>query len=226
MSERTPRGKSDRLDAEVVVRVLRLGEGLTETLRTLAASYRGLLTHWHKGRSYYCPGAELCNYHRLPTVWKGYTPIEVWKAIDCCWYPWVLEISENLDLDMKPRFDRGQVWEIERTVRKKKGCGAPVKGRLLEERDQAHFPEPFAMSAILRTLYNWKDIRLDQDNPLPPRTLVRPTRATSSAVAPVPTRPADAPSNDQYDRFRQTLSGAFAPPGEVMGEEKARRNGR
>lgn len=181
MSERAPRGNNDRLDNGVDVRILRFKPEQRLWVRTLASSYCGLFTHWHKGRGHYCAGADECPRHREALVWKGYTPVEWWEQATHLWIPAVLEITESLDGDMKPKFRRGQVWEIGKGKPERKGQVPALRGALQEQGDAAGWPEPFSIKPILVRVYHVIDLRLDKDNPIPFRVMMPPSQPAPRA---------------------------------------------
>lgn len=169
MSTRGPRRPHDHSEPEVEVQRLRLAKGQVCIVRTLTKRYGGCLTHWNKGHSHYCPGKDQCEHHRIPPVWKAYTPVQVWDDVTHSWIPWVLEITENLDLCWKHRYGAGQVWELRSVLCKAKGEKYKIVGQLLEERDPDTFAPPFSMASVLAYTYHRTDVRLDVDNPLPDR---------------------------------------------------------
>lgn len=189
MGSRESGRSPDRLQTEDVLRILRVEPGDSHTIRTLSRHYGGCFTHY-KGRSHYCPGREECQYHKLDVQWKGYALVERWEGEGILWRPFVLEITEGLELDLRGKWDRGQVWEISRLPQVKAGKATPVRGRRLEERDPDTFPPEFDFTAVLLHTYHVRQIRLDKENPLPPRILI----SSSTGAPPVdPRRPAEKP---------------------------------
>jgi len=197
----------DRSEPEIVLRMLRLDKGQQATVRILSNNYKGCLTHWYKGRSHYCPGAEVCDLHKIEPVWKGYCCCEQWVQAASLWEPWVLEITESLDQDFWGRFAAGQVWHLQRTPGKKKDGKGPVVGKLWEERDPTTFPPPFDMRPVLLAVYHVKDVRLDQDNPMPRRMTLKPS---ADAAPRDPARQAEKtapPSAEAIKALRDRIRG-------------------
>ena len=158
----------------VKVDVLRCAEGQRFYLRTLAHEYGGLFTHWYKGDSQICRGKECFEaMHRLPRVWKGYTPVLAFDKILAVWFPKVFEITEHLELDFRGLFAKGQEWLISRDA-PVKGKVQPVTGLLRVAEVRTSLPPAFDMSGVLRNLYRAEQIDLTHANPKPPRTYAEP----------------------------------------------------
>lgn len=164
-------------DGEIVqetnaLRVYRVNPGDVVHLRTLSDGYGGLFTHFFKNRSYYCSGPD-CNsmYHKMPRIWKGYSAVEIYSVEKKKWRPFVLEISEHLELDFRGIYKRGQVWELYRTLQTGKKA-TPVQGKLHEERGPSSVPAAFDIRPVLLHLYHCMAVSLDAKNPMPPRTFL------------------------------------------------------
>jgi hypothetical protein len=158
------------------LRVLRVDPGQVIHLRTLSGDYGGLLTHFLRGRSHYCPGEECFpSNHKSETYWKGYAPVEAWDRAASLWIPWVLEITERLELDLRGSFCRAQTWKVSRLPQTGK-AKTPVIAELIEENRPDSVPPAFDVVPVLLTLYHVARIRLDVKNPLPPRTLLPPSQ--------------------------------------------------
>jgi hypothetical protein len=155
-----------------VLRIFRVEEGTTVHARVLSEGYRGIFTHYARGRSVYCQGDKCeATLHKLDRVWKGYAAVELWNVATKKWNPVVLEISEALELDLRGFWKRGQVWEFYRDLPTKKKS-MPIMGKLLEERDPLAMPPEFDFKPVLLHLYHVQSIRLDCLNPMPPRVMV------------------------------------------------------
>lgn len=199
--------RSDRLNGHVEAAqsyrlcILRIGAGEQVILRMLSESYRGLFTHYVRRRSQYCPGRECtCQHSRIPRVWKGYLAAEEYDQKQNLWFPQVLEVTEYLDLDLKPSYKRGQVWKIQRRA-EKKGETNPVTGQLQEERDERTFPQPHVILDTLRHVYHDTGLVLNCENPLPPRTYVVP----SKGEAPKSLGGSEAPTPEQAAEVKEKL---------------------
>src|SRR4029077_4456212 len=116
------------------VKVWRVANGATGQELMLSPEIIGLATHWVNKRSEHCQQEDCpANWHRTKSYWRGYTAILGWNHLVKLWMPYVLEVTPNLELDLRGVYRRGQVWEIARPpVRGTKKY--PVVGRLLEER--------------------------------------------------------------------------------------------
>lgn len=154
------------------LRVFRVAPGTSILVRTLASSYKGFLTHYYRGRSRVCLANECdVNYHKIPTDWKGYTPVEIWEGTKAKWFPVVLEITEHLELDFRHLFQRGQIWEVYREIVGAKK-GTPVCGKLMEELDPKRLPPAFDVIRTVRSMYKCHVATLHLDSPLPDRILM------------------------------------------------------
>jgi hypothetical protein len=181
--------ESERLPTHRL-RVFRVCPGVQVIARTLSPSYKGCFTHWSRKKSILCLGSE-CNPadHKTQKLWKGYALVELYDQVAAHWLPTVLEISEHLELDLRGKYKRGQVWEFSREKEQGKKV-TPVMGRLLEQRDPDTFPREFSFVSVLQHLYHAETIDLSCHNPLPDRILV-----THSEGAPPPQPSGESPGN-------------------------------
>lgn len=155
------------------LRILQIEPGTDYHIWTLSDKYGGLLTHF-KQRSFYCGGKDCPSHVHLKsdTIWKGYAAVGVWNPATKKWMPWVLEISEHLELDFRGLWKRDQVWEIWRDNLGKKKT-TPITAKLLEDSHDAKLcPPAFDYLPVLKTRYHTSHIQLNHFNPLPPRVLV------------------------------------------------------
>lgn len=135
----------------------------------LASSYGGCFTWWNpkhkpRGRSeYVAPDSS-----KDGLQWKGYVTSLLWQAADSQWVPIALELTEQLELDFRGRYARGQVWQVARTNRGGR-TKHPVRGMLIEERDPSATPPEFDILPCLRNLYHTYDLKLCVPNPLAQR---------------------------------------------------------
>jgi hypothetical protein len=160
----------------IVLEVLRVAHGQKVAVRSLVSEIGGLLTHW-KVHSQYCDQTTNCRHCRsgTPTQWKGYFAGEGWDAVRKWWVPCVVEVTENCELHMRHRLQRGQTWELSRPPRVKERVPEPLEAMLIEECDPDGLPSAFDLYGVLRTLYHVNHISLTTPNPLPDRTIVEPT---------------------------------------------------
>lgn len=165
-----------------VLRVYRVEEGKTSHVRTLSEGYVGLFTHYVKRRSLLCRGDQ-CDQatHKLDRVWKGYAAVERWEADIGKWLPCVLEISESLELDLRGRWRRGQIWEFFRDL-PIQGKKQPITGKLQEEHDPAKMPPAFDFKPVLMHLYHTQALPLGALNPMPPRIIVQASDGEGPAI--------------------------------------------
>jgi len=160
-------GGAESPPSAVDVRLHRIKHGTSATVWMLDDTYSGLMTHRDGEWGRYCPGERNgCTLHKKELFWKGYVAAMVWEPGCGAWLPRVLEITERLELDLRCRYARGQVWQLnrERELTKKKN---PVRGKLLETRDLAETPAAFTVFDVLYAIYHRQDVILGIENPLP-----------------------------------------------------------
>lgn len=181
------------------LRVLSIAPATTYHVMFLADEYGGCFTHYKK-KSHYCKGTDCPAWlHNCgDTTWKGYAPVVVWNSARNVWMPWVLEMTESLELDLRGILRRGQIWEIWRDPLGKKST--PVEGKLLEEdRDASRIPKAFDIVPVLRGLYHLTQIDLTSRNPMPPRTLVEDIPDDGPAILKAgPAKGVDLPDDFSY----------------------------
>jgi hypothetical protein len=157
------------------LQVFRVGEGITAKIRTLSLSYGGLMTHWRGGRSVYCDPSDckICKVDANRT-WKGYFAGEVYDPAKKWWMPFVVELTEASELDLRHRFERGQTWTFSRAKQQSKKR-TPVRATLLEFVNPESLPNAFDFLPVLRTMYHSPAVELSTENPVPDRIFVEPT---------------------------------------------------
>lgn len=169
--ERPPSAQGESL---FQVRVFRLKPGESACIKTLTPLPQGdrilgALFH-HVSQSEYCPGGGPCppGRHALPLVWHGYVAIEVWDAKQELWFPQVLEVSEHLEHQMYGQYQRGQVWELWKEVKKSKRHNPALNGVFVEQRPEKTFPQPHEVLPVLKRTFNpAAEIQLVFPNPVP-----------------------------------------------------------
>jgi len=152
------------------VRVHRIETPGGQFVRMLSPDYKGLFTHYMKGRSHYCVG-ESCRIptHATDRTWKGYVAAELLlRAPKPVWVPICLEITEYLELDFRDIYARGQLWELYKQD-DGKGKKAAVTGRLHPDPAPAELRKPFDIIPCLRSIYHRDVIDLKHPSPLPAR---------------------------------------------------------
>jgi hypothetical protein len=189
MSNRENCGQGSHVPGDrYALRITRLEPGQSATLRMLSESLLGLMTHWQRGRSVYCPGQDDCpnTTHALDAVWKGYVAAELWIDARKQYFPTVLEVTESCELDMRGRYARGQLWQLDRagSVRGKK---CPVAALLVGKQEAGVCPPSFDPLPLLQQLYHRLDVRCALPNPLPGRIFAAPHAG-------------EAPAADQVDQ--------------------------
>jgi hypothetical protein len=151
------------------VKLLRCEEGQSFILRFLTEKYGGMFTHWTGTRSVRCwsSGCEPCR-KRNRQIWKGYIGVEEWIASTRSWKPHVLEISEHLELRLRGRNLKGEVFKVSR-AKKASGTKKPtaVEGEYLRTMSDIVLRDDVLVSVILQWVYGPGEYPLDEDNPLP-----------------------------------------------------------
>lgn len=197
------------------LRVFRVEPATTEHVRLLSYAYGGLFTHWGK-RSLYCDprGCRVSGCPRGERYWKGYGLVERWVEQALIWVPVVLEITENLELDFRGVWARGQVWRLTRMGqegRKK----TPVTGRMVETLDPDSVRPEVGIGSVLKAMYHVDQISLEAKNPMPPRTYVEPVKGAPppgmGERAPVETRA----TPEQLAKMRELLRGRGSVPAKL-----------
>lgn len=162
----------------------RVAPGQPQQLRLLAPRLLGLVVHWYQGSSKPCHGENCPSArHTAPWTWRGYSAAYLWDQAAALWFPWVLEITENCEQDMRGVYTPGQVWELSRAEKH-----GPITARLLEPPPDNGAPAPFDVLNVLVRMYHDEAISLDRPNPLPARAQAQ------AFAAPPPVDPAAPPS--------------------------------
>lgn len=148
-------------------------------VRMLSPDFKGIFTHYHRGRSEYCIG-EGCRIptHGVQRVWKGYVAAErlLMMGKKSVYVPCCFELTENLELDMRFIYQRGQLWEIFKSD-STKGKKSPVAGKLHRDEPPGDLRKPFDILPCLRALYHRDEIKLCFSSPLPARVYIEETPA-------------------------------------------------
>jgi hypothetical protein len=157
------------------LRVLRIDPGTSAIVKTISPAYGGLYTHWRARRGVYCRGSD-CEpaLHKTSRIWKGYGAVEVWDEHVKRWFPWVLEITEAAELDLRGLWERGQVWQFDR-LPALNGQRPPTTAKFLERVDLAGVRPVFEIRPTLQRMYHVESIDLSSKNPMPQRTMLEPT---------------------------------------------------
>ena len=201
--------------SQVKVETFRVAEGARHRVQMLSDAIGGILTHWHGGCSQVCAGDGACPpaLHRLKSVWKGYTPVQVWEPQRSRWVPWVLEITEALEHDLRGTIERGQVWELSRlppTKRKR----FPVVGVLLEQPGCKGLRPAFDIRPVLYRLFHVTDLTLDVANPMPAPLILEVENVPAAPPRPIARKPEDLPPADRalvLERLREARADIGRP---------------
>lgn len=190
--------------AAIPLRVVRVGAGQTLFVWTISTTYGGCFTHFKDKRSAYCPDDHSCPWKscQREQIWKGYGAVCWWDKESSRWIPAVLEISERLEHDLRDRWERGQVWCLNRppeTANKRKA----VSGRLSEMCvEPANLPQEFDIRPVLCNIFRRADVQLGKANPMPlPQTMLPFEAAPPAALRPKSERPASA---EEWQKLRQS----------------------
>jgi len=193
-----------------VLRVFRIEPGQTIIVRALSKRVEGLATHYARGKSEYCnPDGCPVSLHKEKRFWKGYAAVELWFERPGVWAPYVLEVTEALELDFRGKWARGQLWQIDRlpvTTKNK----PPVTGLLLEERDPDSFPPAFEILPTVARLYH-ADVAFGIPSWIPDRTIVGLTHDEGPKA--LKTQDGQTPSNKTMKEIAEEMkSKGWKPP--------------
>lgn len=174
---KTPHGVEPAPAPRLALSVKRVEEGESIIVRFLSDEYGGCITHYIRKRSEYCAG-EKCRYqcHKERKYWKGYAPVEVNIDGTNKWRPYVLELTEHLELDLRGIVRRGQVWRIYR-LHPVEGEKQPVSAERRPDQQWSSLTPPFDVLPVVRQLYHEFELVLNKKNPLPPRIVITDAEA-------------------------------------------------
>lgn len=157
----------------IAIEVLAIKDGQSHFVRLLSPRYGGCMTHYFKGKgSRYCAGAE-CMYlcSKLEKTWKGYCAVEQWMPRTKTYRPYVLEMTERLEQDMRGIYARGQLWECYKHARVD-GKAQPVQGKLQPDQAWKHLPPEFDWQAVVKNMYHCASMDFSVSNPLAARVVL------------------------------------------------------
>lgn len=176
------------------------------------------MTHYFRGRSRLCGGDE-CDaaLHKSDRVWKGYAAVELYIQERKKWSPVVLEITENLELDFRGMYTRGQVWELWADP-KVKNKNSPVYGKFMEQREESTFPAAFDYVPCLRAMYHVDRIDLSILNPCPPRVIVSDSDGEAPEVLKPIVRETAEYDSPEMMKLREKMNKAYKSPTEKRRE--------
>jgi len=145
--------------------VVRCKDGQSIYILSLSDAIRGMMTHWGKDRSAYCPPEDcrLCKTG-AEQFWKGYIAAKVYNPLDRTWRCAVVELTEFAEAMMRADYRSGQVWQLTRAAKKTKKDRPPVIPQLIETRDLPRIPV-WDFLPVLRTFFHVKSIDLSVKNP-------------------------------------------------------------
>lgn len=226
----SPRKSTGSRSSSSPVHVLSVPENIPVTVRFLAG-YQGLDTHWRSGRTIPCPGPDEClsSMHKSGIIWKGYAPVEAWEELGRLWVPFVLEVTESLEEQLRGRDLRGEVWTLFRV--QKNGRTDPVAGIYCERLAEGKLSPAFDVKPVLLRLFHVSELRLGRANPLPPKIMLE------AVAGDAPNLPAElvemsTPQNDPEkvkaaaDLWRAFKERGYRQPGEPdQGSKPADKNG-
>jgi hypothetical protein len=216
MNRRRPRGQR----SPYTVRpgeIFRVRAGKSWDVLFLSRQIGGLLYHWFRDQSWYCPPEGGCDpqAHKTRVFWHGYVAAQVWDELATKWQPVVCEITEALEQQLRDTYQRGQLWRLSRAD--DNVHNSKIVGVLVEQRDLTTCPPPPDIRPALCQLYHTPLIDLSSPNPLPALPTVQaiqtPAPPTSSPA--VPEQPVSA------EVVREQLRRAGFRPG----SSEAARNG-
>jgi hypothetical protein len=199
----------------VVLKLLSVPDRGAITVRFLGEML-ATMTHWipgnkqQKGHSEVCLGGDNCDagLHKRKLSWKGYAPVEVWRAAEGDWYPGVLEITEALGHTIQDRRLLGEQWVLER-----------CRGEFKHDEVVGHFlcidrPAPIDTKGWVETvcfrLYRTTEILWGATDPLPGRMTLQPRKAPPPPNYQAPTLEKPATESRPQKSFKQMREEAAA----------------
>jgi hypothetical protein len=202
--------------AQIVVDVFRIAAGSSTYVRTLSPavglSVDGLLTHHVRERSEYCAGNQ-CDpaLHRVKSQWKGYFAAEVWQDDARFWRPVAFEVTEALELDFRRRYQRGQLWQVERGKKLKKNAQPAVRAKFIETLEPSDLRPAFNFLPVLCVLYH-ANVTLGVKSPVPDRVVLD----VSDSAPPSPIAAAETVAEPMTaEKWRElTRATGYVPPSE------------
>lgn len=190
------------------MKVLRVHKGDNIFIRTLSPGYFGYATHYVKKRSHFCLGRECPgDRHKWDVSWKGYCSVEQWFEGDGAWFPAALEITEQLELDFRRVYDRGQIWELWKLL-SNKGEAEPVRGKLHEQRDPKTFPGEHDIAPVIKSLYHVQELPECVKSWIPDRVVVKPSIGDGPALLGGETREEKERKREEANRLYEELRSA------------------
>jgi hypothetical protein len=185
--------------------IFRVAHDSNQTILTVADWHGdGLLTHWVKGRSLYCPGSDSCRTHAVEATWRAYVHVLLWQRDPPLWRPVVLEVTEHLELELRSHYQPGQVWWLARSAKHGKK-NSPCRAIQIETRDRAALPPEVDVTPILVRLFHTEGVRQSVKNPMPSKIFVDveelpPPLAPKKQAASTPEERADIARGKQLFR--------------------------
>lgn len=201
---------TDQAGHAVRVVSVQRGEGC---VIVFVGSLDGCLSHWAQGRSWLCPGPELCPraLHAGKTLFKAFASVRIWAQSSGSWRPAVLEVTEHLEEQLRGRALPGEEWMLTRAGRGHKSD--PVSGCLLGRREEPDLLVRFDHRPAVYRMYHTDQVRWGLCNPLQPRMHL-PAIEAAGPTLPMVLEPAEAagPSAEQLARIRELARGGGAKP--------------
>jgi len=189
MSENPSAGRSPN-PAMIPLRVERVDPGASKDVWITGITMHGIMTRFQNGRSVYVhPEDHETVVVGKPIVWKGFLSACVYDRNLKQWVPVCLEISERLELDLRGRWKRGQIWRLSRAKLEGKKK-PPTRGALIETREDRDTPHPLDLRHKIEDIFRVKGMHLTTDNPLPDHVIVVPVNAPPAGQQAIPADPA------------------------------------
>lgn len=206
---------AENRDRACLVEILSIKAYQNAVVRFLG-DYRGTLIHWDGKRSHHCVGQPECprSLHEKRTLWKGYAPVELWDKAQELWLPFVLELTENLEEQLRGQPLRGQCYLLIRAEKKDKtGAVGAVYCQTFE-----NVPRAFPIEPVLLRCFRVETLCLDVPNTLPQRVSASPSTGDAPQL-PKTFQATEPPVNEKAaETFRQRLDKKF-------GRKEPSRNG-
>jgi hypothetical protein len=173
---------------------------------------RGTLSHWVGKHAEHCQGPDDCPraVHCKREIWKGYASAQLWAVNEKHWLPIVLEVTGNLEEQLRGREVRGECYLLSRAP--DKGKVGAVSAVFVET--FATVPAAFAIDAVLMRAFRVSKLFLDVPNSLPDRVRIAPTPGDAPTLPEVLAPTAPVVDEKAAARFREELAkmrGGYVP---------------
>lgn len=206
------------------VEILRVKDDQSAVVRFLGG-YSGTLLHFLGNKYTPCRAPERdcpASIHTKTKLWRGWAPAEVFDDVQQVWWPWVFEITECLEEQLRGRQLRGEVWGITRP--KEKAKGNRVVGVFVERQPSEAIRKPFDIMPVLLRAYHLDEMPMGKPNTIPPKLILGPAEGELPAALvvelPEPVAPPGPEEKKKLQELIASLGGRPSRNGSAKPSEK------